>query len=189
MYTRASTSALKNNMIEEFMNRGDIHMPDVGKLINGCCRKTRKHKEYMWQHKRASDQTVKDFDMHEIIKKLRIFRVMLKSLMTKSQRQLSRHIASRAITDSESNTSCDDNRQLDYWQTVNPKHFDYLDSILENLNHKNRRLIIQYLDNEKMHDLHNDKVAHEKCKNNKVSVEIDGDLSMVQQVELAASDS
>lgn len=97
-------------MIEEFMNRVDIRMPSVENLVTGWCRKSRKHKEYMWQHKRAAERTVKDFDMHEIIKKLRIFRVMLKSLMTKSQRQLSRHIASRAITDSESNTSCDDNR-------------------------------------------------------------------------------
>ena len=80
--------------------------------------------------------------MYEIIKKLRVYKVQLKSLLSQGQRKLSHHIASRAITDSESQSSCDDNGHIDYKDQKplskennvttkeNLARFSYLDKIL-----------------------------------------------------------
>lgn len=47
--------------------------------------------------------------------------------------------------------------------------FDYLDSILQNMNDKNRRFLIQYLDKEKMHDPTKEKPLVLKKKAKKVN--------------------
>ena len=72
-------------MSNEFMNRGQIKDPSFWWLFKSriccCSAKLRKYKRY---HDAASSQTERDFDLLDIIKKLRLYKVQLKSLLSRS---------------------------------------------------------------------------------------------------------
>lgn len=99
---------MRQTMVNEFMNREQIQDHSTWWLFKNCLCCSKKWKKYKKYHGSASSQTERDFDLLDIIKKLRLYKIQLKSMMTRSQRKLSHQLASRAITDSESNESCDE---------------------------------------------------------------------------------